>query len=157
MAEARVALTLTASSSPAALTSAAPTAGATASAAAGPIPSQAPPLPAQKSSRPPRVIPSARPPQPKASVAPPERPNPSSAPDEYVTVNESEVSFASIAPPAAQQLAAMAPLARQSHRPSGRQTPPRSEIAQPASVHPPAGSPLSDPEIRISIEEEEPQ
>jgi hypothetical protein len=78
-------------------------------------------------------------------------------PGEYETVNESEVSFASVAPPASQQLAAVAPLLRQSARPSGRPTPPRSEVVPPASVHPPGGSPLSDPEIRISIDEEEPQ
>jgi hypothetical protein len=80
-------------------------------------------------------------------------------PDEYETVNEAEVSFASIAPPASQQIAAVAPLLRNNNapRPSGRPTPPRTEVAPPASVRPPGGSPLSDPEIRISIDEEEPQ
>jgi hypothetical protein len=140
-----------------------PPAAAVAAASVAPAPAASMPMPAMKSSRPPRVVPSVKP-QPRSSAAP-ERPNPTSAvperpssvPDDYQTVSESEVSFASIAPPPSQQLAAVAPFMRQSVRPSGRPTPPRSEVVPPASVRPPAGSPLSDPEIRISIDEEEPQ
>jgi hypothetical protein len=120
------------------------------------------PTPAQKSSRPPRVVPvSSKPHLPSPAPPPPLTPlSPSAAPpaanapaEDYETLSDSEVSFASVAPAAPQQLAAVAPVFRGT-RPSNRPTPPRTAAAAPVPA-PPAGSSLSDP--RISVEEEEPQ
>jgi hypothetical protein len=88
--------------------------------------------------------------------SPLERPNPSpaaSTPEDYETLSDSEVSFASVAPAAPEKIAAVAPLLRGT-RPSNRPTPPRTAAAAPVPM-PEAGSSLSDP--RISIDEEEPQ
>jgi hypothetical protein len=68
--------------------------------------------------------------------------DPAEASGEFVS--DSEVSFASLMPPPIR--------ARHSARPSGRPTPTRTEVAAP---HVPA-SPLSDSEIRISVEEDDP-
>jgi hypothetical protein len=104
------------------------------------------------------AAPSAPAPQPprRVSSAPPapERPAPEPVMDEYVMVNDAEVSFASVAPPAAAQMRAVAPLLRQtSARPSGRPTPTRVEAVNPVSAAPAA--PLSDPAIAIPIDEDE--
>jgi hypothetical protein len=101
------------------------------------------------------VVPAAagvKPPAPASAVF--ERPNPASTPDDYPSLSDDEVSFASVAPPPAQPLAGAGPRMKSQVRPSGRPTPPRTEIARPASS--PPAAPFSESEIRISFEEEEP-
>jgi hypothetical protein len=102
------------------------------------------------------VVPSTAKPPTRGSGAH-ERPTLASSPEpeSYAAVDESEVSFASVAPAAPEaQVSAVAPLPRHANRPSGHPTPPRSEAVRPVSI---PATPLSESDIRISIDEEEPQ
>jgi hypothetical protein len=94
--------------------------------------------------------PSPVPERPSAAVS--EQASVAKVEDEYETLNESEVSFASVAPPPSLQIRAVAPFLRRSSRPSGHPTPARTEVAEPASMRP---DPLSDPAIQIPIDEDE--
>jgi hypothetical protein len=107
----------------------------------------------------PRIV-SPVPPPPAVTAKPsspppaPERPAPR---DDFETIHDVEVSFASIAPPASTQIRAVAPYAGAPHpsvRPTGRPTPDRVQAVRPVPSSPPA-SPLSDPSIRIPIDEDE--
>ena len=81
------------------------------------------------------------------------------APEAYETLSDGEVSFASVAPPPpGPPPAPSGPRVqkRAGARPSSRPTPPRQPTAPKiASAPPPAPHPLSDPEIRVSIDEED--